>query len=181
MSASNKPQHAKGFTLLELMVTIIIVVILGALAIPSMTTMMLKHRVQDAATDMFTTLFKARSEALRRVENVKARSTNVSADWTGGWQLIDTASKVLDEHQPTQRMTITPTPANLVTITYNASGRVACAPSACATGPKFEFTVSNGGYACTYTVSVDPTGRPYETSRRGSGTDAATGGGVPSC
>jgi type IV fimbrial biogenesis protein FimT len=179
MPATDQPR-TRGFTLIELMIAIIVVAILAGFAVPSMNRLMLKHRAQDAATGLFTTLFKARSEALRRVQVVTLQPNTTGSDWTTGWKIVDNATNILDTQVPTKNLTLTTTPTSLTKISYNATGHATCTP-ACTTGPVFVFSATNGNYSCTYTVSIDPTGRPYETSNRESGTAAATGGGAPSC
>jgi len=166
-----------GFTLLELVVTVTVVAILSGLAIPEMTNVILKHRVQDTATDFFSALFKARSEALKRVGVVTLAPIS-PLDWTSGWQITDASSKVIDSHSPTARLAIATTPTSLPNIVYGPVGRITSP-----TGGEFklEFSASNGGYSCKYTVYVDPSGRPRETSTGMSGAENVSGGGVPSC
>lgn len=182
----------QGFTLLELMVTIIIVAVVAGFALPSMNNLVLKHRAQDAASGMFATLFKARSEALRLndISNaVNVAPPNSSTDWTTGWQITHfngTTTDTLDEHQPLIKAVAGATGQQGIAvtftgggppITYNSAGRVTSGT------PSFTFTASNkaGTYSCTYKVTVDPSGRPSQTSTGVNGTDVATGGGAPTC
>ncbi len=81
-----------GFTLLELMVTITIVAILGALAAPSFQTMIHANRTRSVASELLATLNLARSEAARRGQPVSiCRSSNGSScsssgtGWDQGW------------------------------------------------------------------------------------------------
>jgi len=184
-------QRAQGFTLLELMVTIIIVAVVAGFALPSMNNLVLKHRAQDAASGMFATLFKARSEALRLndINHVVNVGPITSTDWTSGWQITHdngTTTDILDEHQPLIKAVSGATGQQGIAvtfsgggppITYNAAGRVTSGTA------RFTFTASNkaGTYSCTYKVTIDPSGRPSQTSTGVNGTDVATGGGAPTC
>jgi type IV fimbrial biogenesis protein FimT len=162
-----------GFTLLELMIAIVIVAVLSVLAFPSFSRLILKHHAQDAATDIFTTLFKTRSTALRRVDTVTLRPLT-PGNWTSGWKIMDSSSNKLDEHGSTAFPNVAIGFAGASPIVYNSTGRVTSAV------PTFTVTATNGSFTCTYTVSVDPTGRPYETGTGVMGTQTV-GGGAPSC
>lgn len=188
------PQRAQdGFTLLELMITIVVVAILAGFALPSMSNVILKHRVQDAASALYATLFKARSEALRLADNVKVQpnsSSTTSTDWAGlGWKIthfnsVASATEVLDVHPPVQKATsgqergMTITLTGTSPIVYGATGRVTSASA-----PSFQISATNGSFSCTYNVTVDPSGRPYQSiSSASTGTNVATGlRGTPSC
>ncbi|TJY62072.1 prepilin-type N-terminal cleavage/methylation domain-containing protein [Sinimarinibacterium sp. CAU 1509] len=69
----------RGFTLLELMVTITVLGILVALAVPSYSSLINRNRVRNAAEQMRSDFSLARSEALRRSNNVTLSFTR-SAD-----------------------------------------------------------------------------------------------------
>ena len=71
-NSSGSPVHhgARGFTAIELMVTIGIAAILAALAAPSFTGLMERWRVRQAAEGLQSTLYYARSEAIKRGGNV---------------------------------------------------------------------------------------------------------------
>lgn len=58
--------RSQGFTSIELMVTAGIVAILAALAAPSFTLLLETWRVRSIQESMYTTLFLARSEAIKR-------------------------------------------------------------------------------------------------------------------
>lgn len=81
-----------GVTLLELMVTVAIVAILGALAAPSFQAMIQANRTRTVASELLATLNLARSEAARRGQPVSiCRSSNGSScsssgtGWDQGW------------------------------------------------------------------------------------------------
>jgi type IV fimbrial biogenesis protein FimT len=60
------PCPAGGFTLVELMVTIAVVAIMVAIAVPSFDTLMQRNRMATAANEIVSALQTARMEAVRR-------------------------------------------------------------------------------------------------------------------
>lgn len=81
-----------GFTLIELMVTVAIAVLLTSLALPGFQSMLVGRRV-DAAADMLVSDFRfARSEAIKRTNQVTicassngTSCTGAGALWRDGW------------------------------------------------------------------------------------------------
>jgi type IV fimbrial biogenesis protein FimT len=66
-SAMNRPQ---GFTIIELIVTIAVLAILAAMAIPSFTDMMERQRLINATEAVYSDLQNARSEAVKRSQQI---------------------------------------------------------------------------------------------------------------
>lgn len=81
-----------GFTLIELMVTVVVTSILAATAIPSFSKMIKDGRTMSVYNGLVSELSYARSEAVKRSDNVSvcARATDSScatstSDWSEGW------------------------------------------------------------------------------------------------
>ncbi len=64
-SRAGKVRH-QGFTTIELMMVVAIMAILVALAGPSFAPLIERWRVRDAAESLTSTLYYARSEAIKR-------------------------------------------------------------------------------------------------------------------
>jgi len=98
----------KGFTLIELMITIVIVVVLLSLAGPAFIETIRNNRIQVSADNLFTSLIVARSEALKRNQPVViCKSTNgtacvTSGEWEQGWLTFadEDADNTLDGGEP---------------------------------------------------------------------------------
>ena len=85
----------RGFTAIELMVVVSIIAVLAALAGPSFTQMIESWRVRDATESLRSTLFLARSEAIKyggqvviqKLPNNTNGCTSASntSDWDCGW------------------------------------------------------------------------------------------------
>jgi len=60
----------RGFTLLELLVTLLIVAILLTLAVPSINSLLLESRYQQTRQQLHSAYLYARSEAIKRETNI---------------------------------------------------------------------------------------------------------------
>ncbi len=67
---NKKLSKQKGFTLVEAMVTMIVIGVVGAIAIPSMTAIVRNQAISSVSNEIVATLQSARSEAIKRSTNV---------------------------------------------------------------------------------------------------------------
>ena len=80
-----------GYTLIELMVTIIIAGILLGIAIPNFTSIISSNRLTTYANELVTSLNFARSEAIKRglritlCKSTNGNGCNAINDWSQGW------------------------------------------------------------------------------------------------
>ncbi len=84
----NQPAHSSGFTLIELMITIIIAAILFSIAIPSFTDTIAANRLTTSANELVTALNLARSEAIKRGMQVTIRNKGAATQWESGWDVF---------------------------------------------------------------------------------------------
>ena len=83
----------RGFSLIEVMVTVAILGVLAALAGPSFQPLIDKWRVQQTVENMKSTLYYARSEAIKRGGRVGIQKNDVAdcapdstaQEWSCGW------------------------------------------------------------------------------------------------
>ncbi len=79
------PDIAQGFTLVELLITLVIVGILTAIAVPSFTNMINNNRAVGATENLAATLRVAQMEAVKRHRNiVVAFQGSGTATWCWG-------------------------------------------------------------------------------------------------
>lgn len=104
---------ARGFTLVELMVTIAVLVILLSIAVPSFKNVLLNNRVTVTAHSLHSAVVFARSEAVKLRKAVTLCSAKAdksdcdsSADWTNGW-LVKKDSEILKIWPSVQELNIT--------------------------------------------------------------------------
>jgi type IV fimbrial biogenesis protein FimT len=81
--------RAAGFTLVELMVTVAIVAILSAIALPSFSTSIRNSRLASTTNEFIAGVNLARSEAVKsnRIGQICASSDGATCgtDWSAGW------------------------------------------------------------------------------------------------
>ncbi len=95
-SRSSVRQQA-GFTLLELVITLFLVIILGAMAAPAMREITIRSVVSSNTNDLVTALNLARSEAVKRGRDVALIARN--ANWSDGWIMQQVgAAETLNAH-----------------------------------------------------------------------------------
>jgi len=82
----------QGFTLIEVLVVIVMIGVLMALAAPSFVTFTSSQKVKTASFDLYAAMAFARSEAIKRRQNVTI--TPVSSNWKNGWTISTTIGGV---------------------------------------------------------------------------------------
>ena len=138
----------QGFTLVELMVVVVIIGILTTIAAPSFNELIDRQRVRNAATDLYVSLTRARSEALRLNQNVTLSPS--SGNWSLGWRIADPVTgAILESHEAPRNLTVTG-PAS---VTYKSSGRTTSTADSL-------FTITGSFSSSTRYVCLDLSGRP---------------------
>lgn len=143
----------RGFTLIELMVTIAIMAILISLAAPSFTTMIANQRVKGAAADLHIALTKARGEALKLNAEVTL-APKTAGRWEDGWTLTfvhaTNGLTTIEDHSSITGITVSG-PTNAI---YQGSGRVKGTAA-----PSFDIVAGTGNI--NRCVLVNLSGLPY--------------------
>jgi type IV fimbrial biogenesis protein FimT len=117
----------RGFTLIELVVSITVLAIIVGLALPSFRAFVANQRIRNASFDLMAALTLARSEAITRGVPVNLQKTQTT--WDQGWTVKDTISGQFIQIQDAYNsLTITDS-ASLAAITYNKDGRATAASS----------------------------------------------------
>jgi len=162
--APHQLPRQSGTTLLELIVAITVLGVLAAIAVPSYVHFIAAQRVRAAASDLYLTIVRARSEALKRSATVTISPTNTSG-WQYGWNVPDPAATttLLDNHAAINGVSI----SGPTSVVFQSSGRVysTALPSCSASPPVACFVITSptwsGAAGC---VSVDLSGRPYSVN-----------------
>ena len=93
---------SRGFTMMEMMITLAVVAILAAIAVPNFKFQIEQSRFTSASNDLITALNFARGEALRRSRPVSV--SRVGGSWQSGWAaFIDPARTGVIGAQPALR------------------------------------------------------------------------------
>lgn len=160
-----KPEPSRkhhGFTLVEVMVTVIVLAILTAVALPAFRSFISAQRIKNTSFDMMAMLTLARSEALKRNGQVTATPTN--NDWAQGWTVTAANGTVISRQNPIPGITITCLQGSPLTavacasLSYDAAGR-------CANAQSIEISSAGTTASNTRCLSIDLSGRPG--SRKG--------------
>jgi type IV fimbrial biogenesis protein FimT len=143
---------AGGFTLIELMITIVIAGVLGAIALPSYRSFVSGQRIKTAAYDLTAVLFHARSEALKR--NADVTLSAATGGWQNGWTMT-VGTTVLSSHEAFPGLSVT---AAADSVVYRGNGRLN------ASAAWFSLSASGAAASATRCITVNLGGLPASRS-----------------
>jgi type IV fimbrial biogenesis protein FimT len=149
VNALPRNARARGFTLVELLTVVAVLVVLTLIAVPSFNELTRSQRVQIAAMDLFTSLLRARSESIKQNTDV---TLSPAGTWATGWAVAVGGTNI-DTHAAMSNISI----SDPGVVTYRSSGRLAGT-----TKPK--FSVSATQTATKRCVQVNLSGEPVVTS-----------------
>lgn len=138
----------KGFTLIEALMVIGIIAVLSSLAGPPFVRMIADQRAKSTATDLYTALTVARSEAIKLNQNVTLQPK--TGGWAKGWIVPNPngGANLLDANATNVPISGAPD-----SVTYNGGGRLIGG----STVPSFTIGASDKTQRC---LTVDLSGRP---------------------
>lgn len=177
MTAPNSPTLSwpcRGFTIVELMVTLAILVILATIGVPMFTSGITRAGMDSAISDMAASLAVARSEAISRSQRVvicKSAAPDVAEAslacgggddaWNDGWIVFadadsdgvyDAGETVIRRRGPVNNVAITTGGHYTTRVTYGTVGR----PTQ---NDTFTFTPSASSGLAARTITVSSSGR----------------------
>lgn len=149
--------RARGFTLIELMIGIVIVGILVSLAMPSFLEVLRNAEIRNAAESVANGLQRARAEGVARNANVEF-VLGTATSWTVDYAIKPVPSDPpIDSRVSTEgstNVTRTVTPAGATTITYNNLGGIAVNADASATLTQVDLAAIGGNQSLRVTIGV---------------------------
>lgn len=149
---TNDLRVAAGFTLIEVLMVVTILAVLISITAPSMRSFMDAQVVKTPASDLYSTMVLARSEAIKRNTAIDIVPTE-AVEWAQGWTVrTQSGGTVLRVQDSYPRISISPSTAG--TVTYGGNGRLSSSA--------LTFRVMIPGSADTRMrcVTVDVSGRP---------------------
>lgn len=134
-----RPQ--RGFTMIELLISIVIVAILAALAFPSFQSMLANAQIRTAAQALHDGLQLARVEAIRRNERV-VFTKGTESGWVVSTDTSGTTVQTRPYTEGSRSATVVVTPSAATKVTFNALGRVVANTDASSSIQRLEIDVS---------------------------------------
>lgn len=117
----NPRRRHRGFTIIEVMVTVVIAGILLTLALPAFNDMMARRRLEGQSNELVTDLSYAKSEAVQRNQNVRVITGGGGACYIVAAWPAPAAGSCNCAAAPGSRCSGGPTELKTVSLTSNAT------------------------------------------------------------
>lgn len=155
--------RARGFTLIELMITLAVAAILAMIAAPSFRHILVSTRLSGVNNDLAGDLMFARSEAVSRQVNIAVAAS--AGNWQNGWTVqvapAGTAAVAVLRTHPAIDAQYSLAVNGGTDVTYVPQGMVSD-PADAANGTC--FTISASGFQPAHFLQVLPAGMLQQTS-----------------
>ncbi len=160
-------KRERGFTIIELMTSIVILSVLAFLAAPAMFDLIQRSKIDATTSDLMRSVVAARTEAVARNQSIVICSSSdaatcTSGGWSAGWLTyvdtdrdgtMDAGEEVLTLYQLMNDATLTTNTANVHSMSFNSDGTLDEAISFRVCG---ETADPDSGYS----IAISVTGRP---------------------
>lgn len=146
-------KRQNGFGLPEMVLVVFIIGILAAIGMPAMQDFISNQRLKSTSSDLFTSILRARSEAIKRNKDV---TISPATNWNKGWSIPspNAGEPALATFVTRPSITVTGPAAG---VTFTAAGRVRGDSN-----PQFSITSTTGRASC---INIDLGGRPNVQSK----------------
>jgi len=142
------PPATRGFTIIEMMIVIAIMVILTGVGSAGFVWLNQSTTIRGTAFDLVADLDFARSEAVKRNDDVIVRP--ISDDWQQGWQVVTGAQVLRSREAVGAQIGFASAPTAL---TFDGAGRASLT-----TVRNFQICPPSGGSVLGRVVRIDPSG-----------------------
>lgn len=153
----NTGNHQSGFTIIELMMTLVVAAIILALAAPSFRDFIANNRLTTTTNNFITAISFARSEAVKRANVVRVVAVSPSSgnEWGGGWQVVDNGGNVIRLFQSDSSIITMDDAGGVSTLTFDSRGFL----SSLAAGTTISICDNRDGETGRQ-LTISATGRP---------------------
>ena len=138
--AAHPLSQARGFTLVELMVVLVIVAVLLMIALPSFSVLTYRTKLKSYANEIVASVYLARSEAIKRnadmtlcVAEEADLTCKGSGSWEQGWVVIDPQEVMIRRYPalPTNLVLVEKDSVNSLTFEPSGVGSTAATFTLC--------------------------------------------------
>ena len=144
---------ARGFTLIELMITVTILGILLSLAAPSFSTFIAEQRLKNASFELQGALMLARNAAMTRGLPASVSVSAKNSDWSNGWT-VATGGVTLGDAGAFERISITTANPATQSLVYFGDGRTTQTPA-------FSLSFPSNAKVKPRCIRIDTSGMPF--------------------
>lgn len=147
---------SRGFTLIELMVTLAVLAIIVGIAAPSFATLVQGNRSATVSQELLGALQLARSEAVKRRglvqvcrRNAEGSACATGTDWSAGWLVRESGGDIIRLWDAAPGLTVTGPQDG---VQFRASGMASAgagfsvAMSGCSAGKRSDITLGSTGH-----------------------------------